>query len=76
LLARALFAIETLWRKTPHILFSIEVDTRRIRLAGCWPGHFLHPHPHPQPGTVSVRVRAEADGGQRGQDKPPLLLGI
>src|SRR4051794_27292439 len=35
LLACDFFTIETLWLKTLHVLFFLEVGTRRIHLAGC-----------------------------------------
>jgi putative transposase len=34
-LACDFFTVETLWLKTLHVLFFIEVGTRRVRLAGC-----------------------------------------
>lgn len=47
LLACDFFTIETLWLKTLHVLFFIEVGMRRVHLAGCT----AHP-------TASCRVQA------------------
>jgi hypothetical protein len=35
ILACDFFTVETIWLKTSYVLFFIELDTRRIHLAGC-----------------------------------------
>ena len=48
-LACDFFTVETLFRKTLHVLFFLEVDTRRVHLAGCTP--------HPTADWVAQQAR-------------------
>jgi len=66
LLACDFFTVETLWLKTLHILFFIEVGTRRVHLAGCTA--------HPTAAWVTQQARQFAWTLQEAGTSPRFLI--
>ncbi|HEY0419487.1 MAG TPA: hypothetical protein VGC80_08205, partial [Acetobacteraceae bacterium] len=66
LLACDFFTVETLFRKTLHILFFIEVGTRRVHLAGCTA--------HPTAAWVTQQARQLAWTLQEAGTSPRFLI--
>jgi len=66
LLACDFFTVETLWLKTLHILFFIEVGTRRVHLAGCTA--------HPTAAWVTQQARQLAWTLEEAGASPRFLL--
>jgi hypothetical protein len=66
MLACDFFTIETLWLKTLHILFFIEVGTRRVPLAGCTA--------HPTAAWVTQQARQLAWTLQEAGTSPRFLI--
>ena len=66
LLACDFFTVETLWLKTLHVLFFIEVGTRRVFLAGCTA--------HPTAAWVTQQARQLAWNMQEAGTSPRFLI--
>ena len=66
LLACDFFTVETLWLKTLHVLFFLEVGTRRVHLAGCTA--------HPTAAWVTQQARQLAWTLQEAGTSPRFLI--